>query len=85
MLYKAGFASVFRALKLPDHTDFKDSMSCKRRRGIFIATKLDVEIRDFMRLTEPAAPDVWQKKIGQRAQRILNIIKRSTNKRIVGI
>jgi len=77
MLYKAGFVSVFRALELPDHADFKESMSCKRRRGIFIASKLDVSIVNFMKLTEPPAPDVWEKRIGHKARRILRMIKRS--------
>ncbi len=80
MLYKAGFVSVFRAQQLPEHADFKDSISTKKRRGIFIATKLDVSIMNFMQLIEPPAPDVWQKRIGQKAQRILHTIKQSIPK-----
>jgi SAM-dependent methyltransferase len=77
MLYKAGFVSVFRAQELPEHEDFKESMSCKRRRGIFIGSKLDVSILNFMKLTEPPAPDIWEKRMGQKAQRFLRILKRS--------
>lgn len=85
MLYKAGFVSVFRALQLPEHKDFKESISCKRRRGIFIASKLDVSIANFVKLIEPPAPDVWQKKIGQKAQRIFHIMKKSIRTRVVSI
>ena len=83
MLYKAGFASVFKALQLPDHPDFKHSISCKRRRGIFIASKLETRIANFMKLLEPPAPDVWKKRIGDKAQRVLNIISR--NIKTIGI
>jgi SAM-dependent methyltransferase len=85
MLYKAGFISVFRALKLPDHADFKESLSCKRRRGIFIASKHESSILNFMKITEPPGPDVWKKRIAQKTQRVLRTIKRTIRTKAVCI
>lgn len=85
MLYKAGFVSVFKAQELPEHEEFKESMSYKRRRGIFIGSKLDVSIPNFMKLTESTAPDLWKKKFGQEAQRFIRILKRSIRLKVQSV
>jgi hypothetical protein len=76
MLYSAGFYSVFKALQLPDHPDFEESIGFKRRRGIFIGSKLpDVNMANFMKLHEPPATDIWRKRIGHKALGVLRRIK----------
>lgn len=62
MLYAAGFPTVYRLSRLPDHADFRDTASHHRRRTILCASLLPLHIPelDFIE-PRPGNPDPWQK------------------------
>lgn len=64
MLYRAGFAAVYRLRDLPDHEDFRETPQNARRRTVLLATVDGVPVshETFELLTEPrASPDPWSK------------------------
>jgi FkbM family methyltransferase len=66
MMYRAGFACVYRLVRLPDHDDFKDTPDHRRRRTVLLATTAPVEIPGFVLFPEPMeTADPWAKPRGQ--------------------
>jgi len=64
MLYRAGFANVYRVLPPPDHDDFRENAIHHRRRIVVCAALEPLNLPSMVRIPEPAeAPDPWQKQI----------------------
>src|SRR5256885_16535377 len=62
MLYRAGFATVYRVAELPDHDDFRDTPEHVRRRTVLFASATQVKLAGFERLLEPReSGDPWAK------------------------
>ncbi len=62
MLYRAGFAGVYRVRALPDHDDFRDTPEHTRRRTVLFASVEKVTSPELVALDEPGdADDPWSK------------------------
>ena len=62
MLYRAGFAAVYRVAELPDHDDFRETAEHARRRTVLLASAQDVPLPDFVEMAEPRdGLDPWSK------------------------
>ena len=68
MLYRAGFAKVYRVVLLPDHEDFRETAEHARRRTVLLASALPVEEAGFRLMLEPQeSDDPWIKNPAPRA------------------
>ncbi len=62
MLYRAGFAVVYRVVPLPEHDDFRDTAEHARKRTMLLASSAPIDIAGFRLLPEPRdAGDPWSK------------------------
>jgi FkbM family methyltransferase len=62
MLYRAGFAAVYRVAELPDHDDFRETAEHARRRTVLFASATSVRIAGFAEIAEPRGEaDPWAK------------------------
>jgi FkbM family methyltransferase len=62
MLYRAGFAVVYRVTPLPEHDDFRDTPDHLRKRTVLLASSAPVDIAGFRLYPEPReAADPWSK------------------------
>jgi FkbM family methyltransferase len=62
MLYRAGFAVVYRAAELPDHDDFRETAEHARRRTVLFAAAASVRLPGFVEVAEPRDwVDPWSK------------------------
>jgi FkbM family methyltransferase len=62
MLYRAGFAEVYRVAELPDHDDFRETPLHARRRTVLFAAAVPAQVAGFERIDEPReAADPWSK------------------------
>jgi FkbM family methyltransferase len=62
MLYRAGFAAVYRAAELPNHDDFRETAEHVRRRTVLFATTAPVKVAGFESIAEPRENgDPWAK------------------------
>ena len=62
MLYRAGFANVYRVVPLPDHDDFCDTAEHTRRRTVLLASAAPIDIAGFRLFPEPQdGQDPWSK------------------------
>jgi FkbM family methyltransferase len=62
MLYRAGFATVYRVVPLPEHDDFRDTPDHLRRRTVLLASCAPIDIAGFRLYPEPReAADPWSK------------------------
>jgi FkbM family methyltransferase len=62
MLYRAGFATVYRLAELPDHDDFRETPLHARRRTVLFAAVEPVRVGGFEKIAEPhGAVDPWSK------------------------
>ena len=76
MLYRAGFAFVYRVLALPDHDDFRETAEHERRRTVLLASTLPLDVAGFRLLPEPYdEEDPWAKKPAVRATRTQRIAR----------
>lgn len=61
ILYRAGFAVVYRIAPLPDHDDFRDTNQHARRRTVLLATDVPLDVPGFRFMPEPGAcADPWR-------------------------
>jgi FkbM family methyltransferase len=76
MLYKGGFTRVYRPCRLPEHPDFRGSLTRKRARTVLMASKLDNNkirrkwaVKKFCLVSEPRLPTLsprnWDTTIGR--------------------
>jgi FkbM family methyltransferase len=62
MLYRAGFAGVYRVAELPDHDDFRETAARARRRTVLFASVAAVQLPGFAEIAEPRGEfDPWSK------------------------
>jgi FkbM family methyltransferase len=62
MLYRAGFAAVYRVAELPDHDDFRETAEHARRRTVLFASVRAVQLAGFAEIAEPREEsDPWSK------------------------
>jgi FkbM family methyltransferase len=62
MLYRVGFAVVYRVTPLPEHDDFRDTAEHSRKRTVLLASCAAVDIAGFRLCPEPReAADPWSK------------------------
>src|ERR1700730_73190 len=62
MLYRAGFAAVYRVAELPDHDDFRETAEHARRRTVLFASVASVRVAGFEPIEEPREEfDPWSK------------------------
>lgn len=78
MLYRAGFAAVYRVQPAPDHEDFRETEETHRRRTMLLASHVAIDVAGFRLLPEPEEErDPWSKRpelprgIRERARRFL--------------
>jgi len=63
MLYRAGFAKVYRVMLLPNHDDFRETAEHTQRRTVLLASSIPIEVAGFRLLIEPQeTEDPWAKK-----------------------
>jgi FkbM family methyltransferase len=68
MLYRAGFAKVYRVTLLPDHDDFRETREHLQRRTILLASVMPIDVAGFRLLPEPLeADDPWAKALPETA------------------
>jgi len=61
MLYRSGFAAVYRVAALPDHDDFRETSEHARRRTILFAANEPVTLPGIIRVEEPSEiADPWR-------------------------
>lgn len=62
MLYRSGFAAVYRVHPLPDHDDFRETLQHTRRRTVLFAATVPVSLPNLTLLGEPfETSDPWKK------------------------
>ena len=62
MLYRAGFAEVYRVAELPDHDDFRETAEHVRRRTVLFAATAPVNLTGLESIAEPRQNgDLWAK------------------------
>src|SRR5713226_9211768 len=62
MLYRAGFAAVYRVAELPDHDDFRETRLHARRRTVLFAAAAPARMAGFEKIEEPRdVADPWSK------------------------
>ncbi len=62
MLYRAGFAVVYRVTPLPQHDDFHDTPDHARKRTVLLASRAPIDVAGFRLYAEPReARDPWSK------------------------
>ena len=63
MLYRAGFAAVYRVISLPDHEDFRETTEHARRRTVLLASSVAIDVAGLRLIPEPnETADPWAKK-----------------------
>ena len=67
MLYRAGFARVYRVMPLPNHDDFRETPEHARRRTVLLASIAPVDVAGFRLCPEPHEEhDPWSKTVPAR-------------------
>lgn len=62
MLYRAGFAAVYRVMPLPNHDDYRDTQDHARKRTVLLASLMPIDIAGFRLYPEPReTQDPWSK------------------------
>jgi FkbM family methyltransferase len=60
MLYRAGFAVVYRVTPLPQHDDFRDTPEHARKRTVLLASHVPIDVAGFRLYPEPHdSRDPW--------------------------
>ena len=63
MLYRSGFAKVYRVIPLPDHDDFRETAEHARRRTVLFASFVPVDVAGFRLMPEPQEDrDPWARR-----------------------
>lgn len=76
MLYRAGFAKVYRVTSLPDHDDFRETREHAQRRTVLVASRAPIEVAGFRLVLEPQeTEDPWAKNLPPRTA-LLHRIRR---------
>lgn len=63
MLYRCGFATVYRVVPMPAHEEFRDTAQSTRRRTVLLASCAPIDVAGFRLYPEPhEAKDPWTKR-----------------------
>ena len=88
MLYRAGFAAVYRIAPLPDHDDFRETRDHHRRRTVLLASKSPIDVFGFRLCLEPREErDPWSKKAAspQFAKRLRRFLQQPAKQKYFSI
>jgi FkbM family methyltransferase len=89
MLYRAGFANVYRVTPLPSHEDFRETTDHARRRTVLLASSLPIDVAGFRLYPEPReTEDPWKRAEVARpsvAQRIGRLMASSRRRQYITI
>jgi FkbM family methyltransferase len=89
MLYRAGFANVYRVTPLPNHEDFRDTADHARRRTILLASGAPIDVAGFRLYPEPrGTQDPWKRDDAVRPsviQRIKRFIASSRRRQYITV
>jgi FkbM family methyltransferase len=87
MLYRAGFANVYRITPSPNHEDFRDTADHARRRTVLLASHAPIDVAGFRLYPEARETrDPWKKQEGGRPsviQRIRRFATSSTRRQYI--
>jgi tRNA (mo5U34)-methyltransferase len=86
MLYRAGFASVSRPARLPDHPEFRGTWKQKKVRTMLVATRAAFASPLLVPLSEPPGWDdpwarKWRRPLGGRLRRLESAARRRARER----
>jgi len=81
MLYRAGFSTVSRPVRLPDHPEFYGTWRQKKVRSMLVAARSAFSSPLLVPLTEPRGWDdpwarAWRRPLGGRLRRIESTVRR---------
>jgi SAM-dependent methyltransferase len=77
MLYHAGFTNVYRVGALPEHDDFRDTITHARRRTVFLSGFEPVHLAGLITMRQPQEPDdPWEKQVSRLSTRLLSRLTR---------
>lgn len=89
MLYRAGFAAVYRLAALPDHDDFRETSKHLQRRTVLFASVEPLTSPLLTPLSEPHETiDPWQKSSGRMSRlsrRVKKFLSMSTREKYLAI
>jgi len=89
MLYRAGFAEVYRVAELPDHDDFRETPLHARRRTVLFAATAPSRLAGFEKLDEPRDfADPWSKTGGAEAslaRRVSGFLRRPRREQYISL
>jgi FkbM family methyltransferase len=89
MLYRAGFAAVYRVAALPDHDDFRETSDHARRRTILFASNKPVTLPGIIPIEEPSGiEDPWQNTPNLPASlphRLLNFLSKPSQQKYLSL
>ena len=87
MLYRSGFASVYRVISLPDHEDFRETTERARRRTVLMASTVPIDVAGFRLISEIREEgDPWARKPAVPAtlsQRIARFLASPTRRKYI--
>lgn len=87
MLYRAGFAKVYRVTLLPNHDDFRETREHSQRRTLLLASMTPIDIAGFRLFLEPQeTEDPWAKNSPENAtlaQRITRFLRSPMRKKYI--
>src|SRR5207237_7792930 len=64
MLYRSGFAKVYRVTPLPDHDDFRETREHTQRRTVLVASCAPIHVAGFRLVVESQASGArWGKQL----------------------
>jgi FkbM family methyltransferase len=89
MLYRAGFAVVYRVVPLPEHDDFRDTAEHARKRTVLLASSAPIDVAGFQLYPEPhEARDPWSKTETERpgvARRVGRFLKSPARRKYIAM
>ncbi|MGH9678074.1 MAG: FkbM family methyltransferase, partial [Candidatus Acidiferrum sp.] len=89
MLYRAGFAAVYRVIPLPKHDDFRETQDHTRKRTVLLASCAAVDVAGFRLCPEPLeAHDPWSKAAparGNLARRVMQFLAKPARQQYLSL
>jgi len=82
MLYRAGYAAVYKPTRMPEHQDFSSSVWSRKKRTILVAAQCELESPALQRVPEVLLMDVWKRAWVRCADRVLHFIKKPIHEKL---
>jgi SAM-dependent methyltransferase len=83
MLYRVGFPYVYSSIISPPHEDFGENFLSYRKRSIFIATKMPLELPFLRLIHETATENLWLKPLPHYLCRPLDFFRKTLGDRAI--